>query len=108
MVPERAVTLIYELFSGLPRQGAGAEGSTQWAIELVPDNGSRTCVLDFGCGTGAQTVVLARISPPRVIAVDSHPPFIDPLNRKAYEPGLADRVKAHAADLRNSCSPTVP
>ena len=100
MPPDRASALFYELFSGLPRQGPGTAASTRRALGLVPAVGPRTRVLDVGCGTGAQTVVLADSSPARIVAVDNHPPFIDALNRKAHELGIADRLEARVADMR--------
>ncbi len=100
MPPDRAVALFYELFSGLPRQGPGTAASTRRALELVPDIGPRTRILDIGCGTGAQTLVLANSSPSHIVAVDNHPPFVDALKREVHELGIADRVEACVADMR--------
>ena len=100
MAPDRITKLFFELFSGLPRQGPGATASTRRALGLVPDVGPDTRVLDIGCGTGAQTLVLAQSSPARMVAVDIHPPFIDELNRKAHELGITDRLEARVADMR--------
>ncbi len=100
MAPERLTTLFFELFSGLPRQGPGTTASTRRALGLVPHVGVRTRVLDVGCGTGAQTLVLAHDSPARIVAVDNHPPFIDALNRRAHGLGITNRVEARVADMR--------
>ena len=100
MASDRTAALFFELFSGLPRQGPGSAASTRRALGLVPDIGPATRVLDVGCGTGAQTLVLAESSPARIVAVDNHPPFVDELNRKARERGLADRLEARVADMR--------
>ena len=100
MTQDRAASLFYELFSGLPRQGPGSAASTRRALGLVPGVGPQTCVLDVGCGTGAQTLVLADSSPARIVAVDIHPPFIDALNRKAHELSVADRLEARVGDMR--------
>ena len=100
MTADRGVALFFELFSGLPRQGPGTAASTRRALGLVPDVGPRTRVLDIGCGTGAQTLVLALDSPARIVAVDNHPPFIDILNREARRLGVADKLEARVADMR--------
>ncbi len=100
MAADRTTALFYELFSGLPRQGPGTAASTRLALGLVPGVGPRTRVLDVGCGTGAQTFVLAESSPARIVAVDNHAPFIDALNSKAQELGITDRLEARVADMR--------
>ena len=100
MTADRVTALFFELFSGLPRQGPGTAASTRRALELVPGVGPRTRVLDVGCGTGAQTLVLALDSPARIVAVDNHPPYIDVLNREAHRLGVADRLEARVADMR--------
>ncbi len=100
MAPDRAAALFFELFSGLPRQGPGNPASTRRALGLVPDVGPRTRVLDIGCGTGAQTLVLAHSSPAHIVAVDNHPPFIHELSRKARRLAVADRLEARVADMR--------
>jgi SAM-dependent methyltransferase len=114
-------TLFFELFDGLPRQGPGEAASTLRALSLVtggprasnetdgatgapmglaPVPGSGPRILDIGCGTGCQTLVLARNSPARIVAVDNHPPFVDVLNHEAARLGIANRLTARVADMR--------
>lgn len=93
--------LFFELFTGLPRQGPGDPASTRRALALVPNVGPGTRILDLGCGTGAQTIVLAQHSPARIIAIDSHGPFVDVLAREAQRLGLADRIDPRVGDMRN-------
>ena len=100
MTGERTDSLFFELFSGLPRQGPGDAASTLRALALVPPLGPRSRVLDVGCGTGSQTLVLARASPARLFAVDNHAPFVAELKRKAVALGLAGRVEACVGDMR--------
>jgi SAM-dependent methyltransferase len=58
-------------------------------------------VLDIACGPGSQTLDLAQLlNDATVHAVDRHWPFIKETRRRATVHGLADRVKATAADMR--------
>lgn len=99
---DRMTTLFFEMFSSeLPRHGPGDAASTLKALALVPGVGPDARVLDVGCGTGPQTLVLARHSAARIVAVDSHAPFVDVLNQQARALGIADRLHAHVADMRH-------
>ena len=100
MAPDRLTTLFFELFSGLPRQGPGTAASTRRALGLVPDLGPKARVLDIGCGTGAQTLVLAQSTVAGIVAVDSHRPYIEALNHEASRLGVTDRLEARVADMR--------
>ena len=101
MPEDIATELFFELFSGLPQQGPGDAASTLRALAMVPGVGPETRILDIGCGTGRQTRVLAHNSPAGIVAVDNHPPYVDVLNREARRLGLAGRVEAHVADMRD-------
>jgi ubiquinone/menaquinone biosynthesis C-methylase UbiE len=100
MTDERATRLFFELFDGLPRQGPGDEGSTLRALGLVPRLQPGMRVLDLGCGTGSQTRVLARQTGARIVAIDSHAPFVDELSRQARALGLHDLIDARVGDMR--------
>ena len=85
--------LLFEMHAGLPRQGPGDDETTREAYEkvapLLPD---RPRILDIGCGTGAQTVELARCSGGDITAVDIHQPFLDELRARADDAGSLDRI----------------
>lgn len=91
--------LFFELFSGLPRQGPGDSESTRRALALVPPLSRESRILDIGCGTGTQTLELARHTPASVVAVDFHAPFVEELARTAARLGLGDRVQACVGDM---------
>jgi len=100
MTEDRATSLFFEIFDGLPRQGPGDEASTLKALALVPALGPHGRALDLGCGTGSQTRVLARNSPGRIVAIDNHPPFVEEANRHARALNIADRAEARVGDMR--------
>jgi SAM-dependent methyltransferase len=100
MTEDRATSLFFEIFDGLPRQGPGDEASTLKALALVPALGPHARALDLGCGTGSQTRVLARNSPGRIVAIDNHPPFVEEANRHARALNIADRAEARVGDMR--------
>jgi len=96
---EHAVALFFELFSGLPRQGPGSPDATRRALALMPPLGATARILDIGCGTGAQTFVLADATAAAIEAIDAHPPFVAELNARAERLGLAARVRGHVGDM---------
>ena len=104
---DRMSTLFFEIFSAeLPRQGPGNDGSTLKALSMVPGVNSNTRVLDIGCGTGPQTLVLAQHSAANIVAVDSHEPFVMALRRHAERLGIGRRIDAHVGDMRELDFPT--
>ena len=84
---------IFALFAPLERAGPGDDESLGWAISFAgtPADG---CVLDAGCGTGADLPALLDAVPRgRVVAVDTAPAFIDGLRARF------PTVKAHVANM---------
>lgn len=90
MFPE----VFYELFRGIPRQGPGSNKYTRKAYKLLPGLPERPHILDIGCGSGVQTLELARISGGHVTALDNYQPFLDKLAKEAEAEGLSSKVKA--------------
>lgn len=96
------VTLISKMFEELPRQGPGSDESTAYASSQIPaiPNGGK--ILDIGCGSGMQTLALARLYPGCMItAVDLHQPFLDDLALRAKNEGLDGRIIPHRASMDN-------
>ncbi|MCP5110677.1 MAG: class I SAM-dependent methyltransferase, partial [bacterium] len=72
------------LYSGLPRQGPGSERSTLQALRRLPGLPPNPRVLDLGCGTGRQTLVLARTLGGRITAVDTYAPYLEELTKAGF------------------------
>ena len=83
-------SLICEYFSSLHRQGPGSEESTAKALSFLPPMGA-----DIGCGTGASTEVLHRLTEAQIVAVDLFPYFINHLKNK----NLGSRIDAQTGDM---------
>jgi ubiquinone/menaquinone biosynthesis C-methylase UbiE len=83
--------LIFEIHDGLPRQGVGRDVYTRRAYEMLPPL-DKPRILDIGCGSGAPTLEIARLSAGTVTALDVHQPYLDELDRRAAAAGLADRI----------------
>ncbi len=72
--------LIVDLFRQTPRQGPGEAGCTRTALRLLTIlPGESLRILDIGCGTGAQTAVLAEMTAGPITAVDLLPEFLEEL-----------------------------
>lgn len=82
----------YEVFSGLPRGGPGDNQSTRKAFSYLKNVPSEPLILDIGCGSGIQTLELARISNGKIIALDNHQPFLDILTQNAIKEGVDTRI----------------
>lgn len=89
----------YEIYEAIPRQGPGDRESTERALQLLPILNTNQRILDIGCGSGAQTIDLARATEARIVAVDNHPPFISQLRKRANEEGFDERITAQVGDM---------
>lgn len=85
--------VFWELHAGLPKQGPGSEASTARALALAGPLPSAPRVLDLGCGTGRQSLALARLTGGHVTAVDVWAPSLASLRDAAARAGLADRIE---------------
>jgi len=48
-----------ELYKDLPKQGPGSDRITEKALSYIPETAKIRRILDAGCGSGRQTLVLA-------------------------------------------------
>jgi ubiquinone/menaquinone biosynthesis C-methylase UbiE len=96
----------YEIFdASLLRLGPGEDAATRKALELLyadgtgNDKNNKLRILDVGCGTGAQTIQLAKNTAGEITALDNHKPFLDELRCRAERENVADRIKLYLRDM---------
>lgn len=88
------------LFAGLEKLGPGDDAHTRRVLKLIPKR-QFDVVVDAGCGTGRQTLVLATELGTTIHAVDSRASFLDQLLQRARAAGLERFVHMHAMDMKD-------
>ena len=91
---------IVNLFGSLPQQGPGSDACSLRALSLVPTISRAWDVLDVGCGTGRQTLMLLAHTAARVTAVDIRKPYLEVLMSTSESAGLASRLEVIQASMR--------
>jgi ubiquinone/menaquinone biosynthesis C-methylase UbiE len=86
--------LFFEIHKDLPREGPGDNEYTKLALNLLNDLPKEPSVLDIGCGPGMQTVEIAKNIDGKIIAIDTHKPFLDQLRESANERNVSNRIEA--------------
>lgn len=85
--------LIIDLHKNSERQGPGSERDTLKALEFLNlPTGQELKVADIGCGSGGQTITLAKNLNGQITAVDLFPEFLNELNEKSQKLGLTDKI----------------
>jgi len=85
--------VFWKLHDGLPKQGPGSDASTLRALALAGPLLSAPRILDLGCGTGRQSLTLARARGGNATAVDVWGPSLAVLRERAAAAGLAARIE---------------
>lgn len=86
--------LICEYYSKIDRQGPGSPEITRKALSFVNGLGSASKIADLGCGTGGQSMELARATEGQVYGLDLFPHFIDIFQKNINASGLQNRLTA--------------
>jgi len=93
--------LLCESHVGLKRQGPGSTEMTLKALSFLDDLNKISQVIDLGCGTGGQTMVLAQNISGNITGVDLFPEFINVFNDNAKKLNLQERVKGIVGSMDN-------
>jgi ubiquinone/menaquinone biosynthesis C-methylase UbiE len=89
----------FEIHNGLPREGPGDSRSTRRAYRMLTDLPEKPRVLDIGCGSGMQTIELAKISNADITAIDIHQPFLDELAKRDKTKDVSERIRLVRGDM---------
>lgn len=94
--------LLIDLHKNAYRQGPGSDTETEKALDLAGiDRSLPLKIADIGCGTGASTLLLARLLNAQITAVDFLPEFLDVLEGRAKAAGIADRISTLSTSMDN-------
>ena len=88
------------LFGGMDKLGPGTDEDTLRVLRGLPRQ-SFTTVVDAGCGTGRQTLPLARTLNTTIHAVDICQDFLNHLRQRAAEQRLEHLIQTHCLDMRD-------
>jgi len=93
--------LICEYFASIERQGPGSPEVTLKALSFIENLTEQSRIVDIGCGTGGQTMVLSQHAPGHITGIDLFPTFIELLNQNATKLNLQKRVKGVVTSMEN-------
>ena len=100
-IHEFDINLICEYFSSTERQGPGSPEITIKALSFIDNLSDESRIVDIGCGTGGQTMVLAQHTSGKIIGVDLFPTFINLFNSNASKLNLQKRVEGIIGSMDN-------
>lgn len=86
------VDILLETHIGLERQGPGSSEAVEQALGFLKPLNQFSKIADLGCGTGGQTLLLAKYLSGTIIGLDMFSDFIDKLNENARKMKLDNRV----------------
>ncbi len=99
----RTLALTYELFDGLTRLAPGSAETTRRVLGSLPSMSEQGRVAEFGCGRGIATLVLGdalrHVKKTRIVAIDTHAPYLRTLAAAATMQQLAKRIVPVVADM---------
>jgi ubiquinone/menaquinone biosynthesis C-methylase UbiE len=93
--------LICEYYSGMERQGPGSPEVTIQALSFIDNLTNESKIADIGCGTGGQTMVLAKHTSGHITGIDLFADFIDIFNVNIQKMNLQYRVEGVVGSMDN-------
>jgi len=93
------VNILFEIHQDLPREAPGDNSQTRKALSMLRDLPARPRILDIGCGTGMQTIELAKQTQGMITAIDNHAPYLEELKQQAAKEGVSSRITTLQASM---------
>ena len=100
-IHEFDLKIIHDFFSNTERQGPGSPEETLKALSFIGGLTENSKIVDIGCGTGGQTMVLAQSTNCDIIGVDTCLDFINQFNQNAQMKNLQSRIKGVVGNMEN-------
>lgn len=100
-IHEFDLDIIHDYFSNTERQGPGSPEVTLKALSFIEGLTEKSKIADIGCGTGGQTMVLAKNTVSEIIGVDLCADFVSQFNQNARKHNLQDRVTGVVGNMEN-------
>ena len=88
-----------EFYKRLDRQGPGDDKYTEMVFRLLEQLPPNPHILDVGCGSGQQTLALARIAECEITAVDVYDCLLNKLNENARKENLRGTITTLNASM---------
>ncbi len=86
------------LYGGMEKLAPGSDADTIKVLNMLPRQSYRL-VVDAGCGSGRQTLVLAKQLQSTIHAIDTYRPFLTHLETLAREGGVDHLIRTHCMDM---------
>jgi len=100
-IHEFDLNIICEYYATVERQGPGSPEITLKALSFIEGLTPKSRIADLGCGTGGQTITLAKNTSGQITGVDIFPRFIHLFNENAQKNNVHDRVKGVVGSMDN-------
>jgi len=100
-IHELDMNMIYDYYSNTERQGPGSPEITRKALSFIDNLTDKSKVVDVGCGTGGQTMVLAQNLSCEIIGIDLWSDFINQFNQNSKSRHFHERVKGIVGNMEN-------
>ena len=93
---------LIDLHKSANRQGPGGDAESEKALNLAMiDRATPLKIADIGCGTGASTLLLARLLDAQITAVDFLQDFLEVLEVRSERMGLSKKVTTLCCSMDN-------